>query len=284
MAIIRNRATLTYNGSTVTSNEATGEIAEPLTATKSAFPETYETGDNVTYAVNLVNSGEADLTGISVTDDLGAYSVGGATVYPLSYVDGSAKVFVGGEIPQDPVSVDTTNGLVISGFTVPAGGSAAVVYTAQVTGYAPLGTGGAVTNTATADGAGIQPVEASATITNSPEPRLTIAKSIDPPTVRASGTVTYTLTVRNYGGTEAGAADSVVISDTLDPILSNLTASLGGTPMTPAADYTYDVTTGVFETVAGAVTVPAATFTQSGSGEWIVIPGETVLTISGNVT
>lgn len=50
----------------------------------------------MTYAVSLVNTGTAPLTGVTVTDDLGRYAVGANTVYPLAYVDGSVKYYVNG--------------------------------------------------------------------------------------------------------------------------------------------------------------------------------------------
>ena len=43
-------------------------------------------------------------------------------------------------------------------------------------------------------------------------------------------------------------------------------------------------TTGAFQTVAGRITVPAATFSQAkDTGDWMVAPGETVLTVEGTV-
>jgi hypothetical protein len=46
----------------------------------------------------------------------------------------------------------------------------------------------------------------------------------------------------------------------------------------------YNQATGAFATVAGSVTVPAATYTQDAvSGEWGPLPGVTVIQISGTV-
>ena len=46
---------------------------------------TYRSGRPITYLITLVNAGTADLTGLTVADDLGGYTFNGATVYPLSY-------------------------------------------------------------------------------------------------------------------------------------------------------------------------------------------------------
>ena len=48
--------------------------------------------------------------------------------------------------------------------------------------------------------------------------------------------------------------------------------------------YTYDESTGLFQTVAGVITVPAATYEQDIiTGKWNIIPGVTILTVTGTV-
>ena len=280
MATITNQATLTYNGVTVTSNGATGEVLEEVTATKTALRETYGAGDTVTYIINVVNSGPAPLTGVSVTDDLGGYAFGGATVYPLTY-SGDVALFTDG-VPSAPPTVAAGPPLVISDITIPAGGSVTAVYETAVNQFAPLGTGAAIENTATVDGTGFSPVTATETVTHSEGPDLRISKSIAPQTVRSGGQITYTFALSNYGEA-ATETDRAVIADEFDPILASLTASLDGAPLTETTDYSYDGATGLFETAAGVVTVPAATYTQNEDGSWTIVPGETVLTVSGNI-
>ena len=89
MATFTNQATLTYNGGTASSNITTGELLEVLTATKTAVVPTYRSGRPITYLITLVNAGTADLTGLTVADDLGGYTINGAPVYPQSYPAGS---------------------------------------------------------------------------------------------------------------------------------------------------------------------------------------------------
>ena len=49
-------------------------------------------------------------------------------------------------------------------------------------------------------------------------------------------------------------------------------------------DSAYDEATGEFATVAGVITVPAATFTQDETtGVWAVDPGVAVVTVTGTV-
>ena len=92
MAQFTNQAQLSYNNSTVSSNVVTGQLQEVLSATKTAVNVSYRVGDTVTYALNLINSGTTALTGLTVTDNLGAYSPETGTTYlPLSYVEDTAR-------------------------------------------------------------------------------------------------------------------------------------------------------------------------------------------------
>ena len=82
MAIFSNQATLTYGGNTTNSNIAFGEILDVVAATKTAIEGVYTPGQLVTYVVTLRNTGNAALTNLTITDDLGAYEFAGNTRYP----------------------------------------------------------------------------------------------------------------------------------------------------------------------------------------------------------
>lgn len=284
MATITNQAALSYNGVTTLSNIAVGELVEVLTATKTAADTTYTAGGIKTFVISLVNSSAAALTGLTVTDTLGSYTFSGNTLYPLTYVTGSLLYYVNGALQATP-TVTATAPLTVTGVTVPAGGSAMLIYTARVNEYAPLGVEDSITNTATITGGGLaSSVTATETINASPAPQLAISKSISPTMVAENGTLTYTLTLQNRGNTAADAGDELVITDTFDPILKNLTVRFNGTLWTQGVHYTYDETTGAFATVVGALTVPAATFTQdAATGVFTVDPGTSELTITGSL-
>ena len=96
MASFTNFATLIYNGGTSNSNTVTGELLETLTLTKTAASSRYTARDNVTYVLSLVNGGTAPLTELVLTDDLGGYAFGTDTVYPLTYNEGTLRVYVNG--------------------------------------------------------------------------------------------------------------------------------------------------------------------------------------------
>ena len=283
MATFFNQATLTYNDTVINSNITTGEIQEVLTITKTAVQTDYTQGGDVTYVINIRNTGTLAYNGLTVTDDLGAYTSGTQTLVPLTYQDGTATLFVNG-IPQAAPTVTAGPPLAISGINVPAGGVATILYAATLNQFAPLDTDGAITNTATLSGGGITPVSDSETITAARQANLTISKSLCPAVVVENGQITYTFVIQNTGNTPVVATDNAVITDTFDPALSNLTVTYEGTTWTAPANYTYDPATGQFATNPGQITVPAATYTQDPvTGAVIIQPGVTTLTVTGTV-
>ena len=283
MAIFTNQATLSYNNTVTTSNITTGELLEVLSVTKTALRSTYTAQDTAVYLVQLVNSGTLPFTGLTVSDDLGAYDYDGTTLTPLDYVDGTLRYFADGVLQPAP-AVTAGPPLTVSGITVPAGGSALLVYEAQLNSFAPEGAGAAITNTATVSGGGLSaPLTAEATITADSAPYLTISKSLSPLTVSENGQITYTFVIQNSGNTAAVATDNAAITDLFDPILSGLTVTFNGDVWTEGVNYTYDAATGAFATVPGQITVPAATFTQNASGVWVTDPGTAILRVTGTV-
>ncbi|MBQ4582663.1 MAG: hypothetical protein IJB04_05440 [Oscillospiraceae bacterium] len=283
MAIFTNQATLSYNNTVITSNITTGELLEVLSVTKTALSDTYIGGDTAVYVVSLANSGPTALTGLTVADDLGGYDFDGATVTPLDYVDGSLRYFVDGAVQPTPTATAGPP-LTVTGLSVPAGGNALLVYEARLNQFAPAGVGDTITNTVTVSGGGLaNPVSDTATITASAEPYLTISKALCPATVTENGQLTYTFVIQNAGNTDAVATDNATITDTFDPILTDLVVTYNGAVWTEGVDYTYDETTGAFATIPGRITVPAATFTQTPGGAWTVDPGTATLTVTGTV-
>lgn len=284
MAIFSNQATLTYNGTTTNSNIAFGEILDVLTATKTAVEDGYAPGQLVTYVVTLRNTGTTPLTGLTVTDDLGAYSFGGATVYPLTYEEGSAALFVNG-VPQGAPVVDAGPPLVVTGLNIPASGDAVLVYQARANEFADPAAGGEIVNTVTVTGDGIStPITATETVTADTAPDVTITKSITPTQVVDNDRVTYTFLLQNSGNEAVVATDDATIIDTFDPILTDLVVTFNGTPWTEGVQYTYDEATGLFRTVPGAITVPAATYTQDpATGAYAVNPGSATLVVTGTI-
>ena len=284
MAIFSNQATLTYNGNTTNSNIAYGEILDVLTATKTSVEGTYTPGDLVTYVVTLRNTGNTALTGLTVTDDLGGYDFNGATVYPLTYEDGSAALFVDG-VPQPAPTVTAGPPLVVTGITVPAGGDAVLVYQARANAFADPTADGTIDNTVTVTGNGINtPATATETVTAATAAALTITKSITPAQVVDNDRVTYTFVIQNTGNEAVVATDDAAVTDTFNPILTDLAVTFNGDVWTEGADYNYNEATGLFTTVPGRIVVPAATYTQDpDTGAYTLTPGIATLVVTGTI-
>ena len=283
MATFYNQATLRYNNTVTNSNIASGELVEVLSVTKTAVLDTYQVGETVTYAVSILNSGTVPLSGLTVTDDLGAYTVGATTVTPLTYLAGSVQYYVNGVLQPAP-AVTAGPPLQVSGITVPAGGNALILYETQVNEYAPPVVDGTVVNTVTVAGNGVTTATADETVTARAEAQLAVNKSITPAVVTDNSRVTYTLTLQNTGNTAVPATDGATITDDFDPILTDLAVSFNGVALTQGVDYTYDETTGAFATLPGAISVPAATYVQDPTtGVWTVTPGVSTLTIVGTI-
>lgn len=283
MATFYNQATLNYNNTTTTSNITTGEIVDSLTATKTALVPTYTSGDNVTYVISIVNSGTTDYTGLTVTDNLGAYTYNTSTVYPLTYTPDSIRYYINGALQATP-TIGATRPLTLTGISVPAGGNTTIVYETTANNFAPPAAASTITNTVTITGTGLtEPVTATETVTVLAAPMLNISKSLSPTTINGNGQITYTFIIQNMGNTAAAATDNATIIDTFTPALSNITVTYNGDTMPVTTFYTYDETTGLFQTVPGQITVPAATFTQSTTGEYTVTPGIATATVTGTI-
>lgn len=283
MARFTNYATLSYTGGSTDSNTVVGELVETLSVAKTAVTDLYEQGGSVTYGVSLVNTGTAAVTGVTLSDDLGGYVFGTGTVYPLQYREGTVRCFVNGILSTAP-TVTAGPPLVFTGITIPAGGNVVIVYEADVTAFAALGQDALITNTVTVTGGGITaPLTAQATVNNRTQVDLRITKALSPTLVQENGQLTYTFVIENSGAAAAVATDQLTLTDTFDPRLRNITVTFNGAAWNAGVNYTYNEVTGTFATVAGQITVPAATFAQNADGTYAVVPGTATLTVTGTV-
>ena len=231
----------------------------------------------------VVIDGQTAFTGVTLVDDLGEYDFGERELTPLTYIPGTIKYYADGVLQTTP-AVTAGPPLTVSGLTIPAQGNAIIVYEAELNSYAPLDIDATITNMAIITANAVTPITVSETIRAEEEPILTITKSVSPVPVTENGTLTYTFVIQNLGNTAASEATGVIITDTFQPVLKNLTATFNGTAWTENTDYTYDEITGMFASVAGKITVPAATYTQdTTTGAWGINPGVSTLVISGTV-
>ena len=285
MATFYNQATLSYNGTVASSNITSGEILEVLSVEKSAVSDSYSQGSENVYMISIVNTGSVCYNGLTVTDNLGAYSFGEdeTSAVPLTYQEGTLAYYVNG-VQQAAPTITSFSPLTVTGINVPAGGNAMLAYAAEANSFAPMGDDAEIVNTVTVSGTGFEPITASETVPYSDEIDLAISKSLSPAAVEENGEVTYTFIIQNFGTVPAEAADNVIFSDTFTPALSGLTAEFNGTPWVSGTNYAYDPDTGVFTSLDGPVTVPAAQFSQTArTGEWTAQAGVSTLVIKGRL-
>ena len=284
MAVFTNQATLSYSGGVTNSNITTGELVETVSVSKQAVTGSYAPGESVVYVVSIVNNGAADLTNITVSDDLGGCAYGGGTVYPLSYVEDSLLYYVDGALQTAPpaVTAGPDTPMEVSGLNIPAGSNVTLIYEADVTRYAPLGADAQITNTVSVTGAGSE-LTASAVVPMEGEAELTISKSLCTSQVAVNGQIAYDFVIQNAGSRAAEAADEVSLTDVFTPALNGLTVTCNGETWTEGTQYTYDQATGTFTTIPGQITVPAAVYSRNADGSWTVTPGVSVLTVTGTV-
>lgn len=297
MSAFYNRATLNYGGEIIDSNTVQGELTTALALDKLAINATYRPGDTVAFAVSVANSGPADADGLRLSDDLGAYAYGGRALVPLEYVPGSARYFINGELLGAP-EAEPGDALAFGGLRVPANGNATLIYAARANEFAPVGPEGAIISTSRLDvglanpapaamqpasGAGL-PLFAAAEVRPEQGARLSIGKRLSPETVAPGEPLTYTLTIENDGNAPVAAGDGATVVDVFDPPLEIMSVRYNGEAWTAPVNYSYDPATGRFATVAGQLSVPAATATQDGeSGRWQVEPGASVIEITGTL-
>ena len=283
MAVFYNQASLSYGGVTAASNRTEGVLLNGAAFNKIAVSSAYVSGGRVVYAVGVTNDTDADLTGLSLTDDLGAYEFNGETRYPLSYVQGSLRFFLNGVLqPTERIAVTPGPPMEITGLTLPAGSNAVLLYEAETTVYAPLGENAQIGNTATLTG-GSMPLTATAYVPAADAAQLGISKLMTPDQVAEGEELTYTFVLQNTGAAATEAADALTVTDVFTPPLQALSVALDGAALIEGQDYTYDPATGVFATVPGRIAVPAATFEQTPDGAWTATPGAAVLSVTGTI-
>lgn len=290
MATFFNQASLSYGNIVTNSNITEGELIEVVSATKSAITSSYAQGEPIAYAINLVNSGTVPFTDLTVVDNLGAYvftdsNGNDVTLYPLSYVDGSARLYINGILQTATPTVTAGPPLVFNGVNIPAGANISLIYEAVPNEYAPLAAGSTITNTAIISGSGIaEPITVTATIGARDTVSLTIAKAICPPVVTDNGQLSYTFIIQNTGNEEILATDNVIVRDIFNPILNPIAVTLNGVAWSEGVNYTYDETTGEFASLPGQITVPASSYVQNAeTGSYSATPGVAIITVTGTV-
>ena len=285
MAIIENFATVSYtsNGvaNTTVSNLAEISLESSVSLSKTVLKDTYAENSELTYILTVQNSSGAPLTGIRIEDDLGTFTFGTNELTPLTYGT-DAILLINGENASEQLTVDaqSTNVLVFTIASLPAGATANIVYNARVNEFAPLDAGSGIVNTATLSAdSDCAEGTASATVVAASAANVSVFKQMSPNPVICGETVTYSIRIYNYGN---APAENVRLTDAFDPAPTNLTVTRNGVAL-PATEFTYEngVLTVPAETSDGD-TIPAASFSRDPqTGVVSVIPGMVEYVITG---
>ena len=207
---------------------------------------------------NVVTGEIREVLTVSKTAVPAAYAVGDTITYVIYLINSGTAALTGLTVTDD-----------LGGYAFGAGMVYPLRYTDGTVRY--FANGALAGQTATEE------------ITASQAARLEITKALSPAVVAENGQLTYTFTIRNFGPTAVDAADDAAVTDTFSPVLNDITATYNGTPWAAPGDYTYSAATGVFSTTPGRITVPAAAYTQSTDGTWVITPGTATLVVSGTI-
>ena len=211
----------------------------PTIAITKNGPTALVAGENITYTLDVFNTGSADALNVAIADNVAAQLTG---VTWTATSTGAAQVLTG--------ATGTGNTVALTG-NIPAGNANHITVT--ITGKVSSSFNGNLSNTATATPAEPGTTPASSTITTvvSKTPVLAISKS-GPGTINAGQQINYNIIVTNTGTADATAA---VITDAIPAGITNVTWTATGTGATISAGATG---TGNALSVTGSIPAGAA--------------------------
>ncbi len=284
MATIENFATVSYTSGGVaqsrTSNLAEIELNSSLSFTKETLGTTYTVGTPVTYILSITNDSTSPITGITVADDLGRFTLGTEELTPLAFTQ-PALLLISGQDNNAALTVEASEtGVTFSFPTLAAGATANIIYNATPNEFAPPAQGSLITNTAelTSDSE-CASGSATATVTAAETADIEVVKSMSPNPVVCGETVTYTIRIFNYGNVDA---EDVVLTDTFSPAPTDISVFRNGVELI-GTGYTY-INGTLTVPARGGDTVPAATFTRDPqTGAVTTTPGVVEYVITGTI-
>ncbi len=287
---ISNTATLTFEygeqSGVAVSNVATMTLRETVTVTKSCIENFYYRGDSLTYVITVSNNNNFEITNLSITDNLGAYTPDGVlenTLYiPLS-CNGPAHLYVNGVFKSELTAQLNCDGALFSVASIPAGSAANIIYKVSVNDKALLEKGSTLTNTASLIFDSITvPITTSHTISVRETADVKIVKNMSPEFVVRGEEVAYNFSLYNYGNTEAV---NVILTDAFSPspVIARVSVNAQDLLFT---DYSYMSGTLTIPAYGSefTLTIPPATFAQDSlTGSVNIAPGHATVSVIGKI-
>ena len=287
---ISNQAALSYEygtlKNTVNSNIATAVLQDPINTDKTSLENTYYLDDDISYILSTVNNSQSEITNITVTDNLGTYTVADTQeVTPLNYI-GPANMYLNGEFSSTITPVITDNSITFTIDSLPANSNIVIIYKAKINNEAPLELNSTITNTASWSIDGIKSgITQSNTITVQETPDIKILKTMSPNPIVNGQEMTYNFTIENYGNV---AATNLTLSDTFNPAPETIQVYYNDTLVSPL-NYTYSngtltIPASTSSTSSFSIEIGPATFTQDQTtGTVTVTPAVSTITVVGAI-
>ncbi|MDO5558613.1 MAG: hypothetical protein Q4F95_03345 [Oscillospiraceae bacterium] len=275
------KAVLTYDSSTVYSNEELFSISETLSLDVYTQVTKYKTGDMITYIIFIKNSDPTtDIYDLRVSSNMGAYSFSDTTLKPLVWDNKKIRIYTSYgryhifDVRENPFTISPLNLL--------ADSTMKILYHTFVNHYAPLAPDAQIENIFTLSDKDNNVLDTESNIiTCDTSTNLKIYQNMDDYTILPEKQMKFYFTIVNSGA----AADrnaNVVFKDYFPPDFNIIYVKFNNTDWSNYYHYHYNKSSGFFITADSQITVDAAEYKQDpDTGIWTIAPQKSTLEICG---
>ncbi|MDO4503668.1 MAG: hypothetical protein Q4B84_00770 [Clostridia bacterium] len=291
---VLNTATLTFEygsakGSKIgyaSSNVASTFFYEAVSVNKISLGDSYYLNENITYIITVKNNSNSEVTGLKIKDNLGEYNPNkyksDLNFIPLEYI-GPSYIYLNGIFTGEISPKIESGKLIFDIGSLSSGSVLNIMYKVSVNDKALLKIGSKIKNILQvfSDNT-VDPVESSNSIKVAEKASVKIIKHMCPGTIVRGESVSYFITLYNYGNKEAV---NVILNDVFSPIpkITNVTID---DILIPFSDYSYNEGVFVLPSYGSefSLKIPPASFSQnSTTGVVSITPGTKNIILSGIV-
>lgn len=271
-----NAASVTFEygddkSGTAISNSTDFVSSESILLEKSCLSEDYFLGDKITYIIDIKNNSDIPIFNVKIKENMGESKTEGTSVSssPLKYAD-AFKYYINGNRAELSAPKIYSDKIIFEIDVLPALSAATIIYSAEITEYAPLKVKSSITNNSSL----IIPstgktLEASHTIKVK---EIADIKTIKQIKNSIGGNITYSISIYNYGNTPA---KNIIIKDKIESTPSNLNIKVGSKTLS-GSDYSLVASDLQIPSYGSKhfISVPEAEFIKDElSGKLGIIPG-----------